>query len=177
MPSTDPITAARALLIDGFGRIADGVPSVLDDLSPADLLWRPDPSANHMAWLIWHLTRQQDAQVAALGEHEQAWIAGGFVGRFDLPYDPDAHGYGMSADEIGAFPETDTALFVDYQRATFAVTETFLSDLTADDLERVIDDRWDPPVTVASRVVSVMDDAAKHLGQAEYVRGLVQRRN
>jgi hypothetical protein len=37
----------------------------------------------------------------------------------------------------------------------------------------VIDDRWDPPVTRGVRLVSVVDDDARHLGQAEYVRGLL----
>ncbi len=173
---TDPLAAARQLLVDGFSRIEEGVPAVVDGLSAQDLLWRPDASANHVAWLLWHLTRQQDSQVAALGEHEQAWDAGSFADRFDLPYDDAAHGYGMSTEDVGAFPATDPALFVDYQHATFAATKDFVSRVTADDLERVIDHDWDPPVTVASRIVSVMDDAAKHLGQAEYLRGLVQRR-
>jgi hypothetical protein len=48
--------------------------------------------------------------------------------------------------------------------------------LTTERLGEVIDARWDPPVTVAVRIVSVLEDAAKHLGQAEYVRGMVERR-
>ena len=55
-------------------------------------------------------------------------------------------------------------------------TASLVQDLDADAYERVIDANWDPPVTVAMRIVSVLDDAMKHLGQAEYVRGLVERR-
>ena len=39
----------------------------------------------------------------------------------------------------------------------------------------MVDERWDPPVTAAVRLVSVVDDAVKHLGQAEYVLGLAER--
>ena len=56
-------------------------------------------------------------------------------------------------------------------------TVTYLGTLDDDAAyERVVDDAWDPPVTVAVRLVSVVDDAAKHLGQAQYLKGLVERR-
>jgi hypothetical protein len=58
-----------------------------------------------------------------------------------------------------------------------AATLTYLDGLTAAELERVVDDHWDPPVTAAVRLVSVIDDCAKHLGQADYVRGLADRHN
>ena len=53
---------------------------------------------------------------------------------------------------------------------------SLINSLTDDDYDTVIDDRWDPPVTIAIRIVSVLDDAIKHLGQAEYVKGLLERR-
>jgi hypothetical protein len=44
--------------------------------------------------------------------------------------------------------------------------------VTPADLDRVVDKRWDPPVTLGVRLVSVVDDDAQHVGQAAYVRGL-----
>ena len=55
----------RSVLEDGFERIHEGVPAVVDGLSVEGLLWRPDADANHIAWLVWHLTRIQDDHVAA----------------------------------------------------------------------------------------------------------------
>ena len=49
-----------------------------------------------------------------------------------------------------------------------------LRGLAAADLERVVDERWDPPVTLAVRLNSVLSDDLQHVGQAAYVRGLVQ---
>ena len=48
-----------------------------------------------------------------------------------------------------------------------------LTSLSADDLDRVVDRRWDPPVTLGVRLVSVADDGLQHAGQAAYVRGLL----
>ena len=45
-----------------------------------------------------------------------------------------------------------------------------------DDLDRVVDEAWDPPVTLGVRLVSVVNEVNAHLGQAQYVRGLLERR-
>ena len=39
-------------------------------------------------------------------------------------------------------------------------------------LDDIVDTRWNPPVTRGVRLVSVIDDAVSHVGQAQYVRGL-----
>jgi hypothetical protein len=56
-----------------------------------------------------------------------------------------------------------------------ARTLDYLAGLSAEDLDRVVDERWDPPVTLGVRLVSVVNDATQHVGQAAYVRGLVTR--
>jgi hypothetical protein len=48
--------------------------------------------------------------------------------------------------------------------------------LSEADLTRVVDRNWDPPVTVSVRLVSVIADDLQHVGQAAYVRGILQRR-
>ena len=65
----------------------------------------------------------------------------------------------------------------DYFSAVHASTVETLSAMPIDDLDRVVDPSWDPPVTVAVRLVSVADDMAQHLGQAAYLRGLLERRS
>ena len=168
---------ARDLLIDGFGRIREGVPDVVDGLSEDELLWRPDPDANHVAWLVWHLARQQDDQVSELaGADASVWTGDGWVERFGLPYPPETHGWSMSSADVGRFTVADPALFASYHQAVHERTVTYLEGLDDPAYGRVVDERWDPPVTVAVRIISVLDDAAKHLGQAEYVRGLLERR-
>jgi hypothetical protein len=125
---------------------------------------------------VWHLTRQQDEQIAHLAHTKSVWRSAGWADRFALPYPPNAHGYGMSSEEVGAFTVDDPNLFTGYHEEVHALTEEYVSGLTLKDLDHVIDRDWIPPVTVSMRLVSVFDDAAKHLGQAEYVRGLVLRR-
>ena len=47
-----------------------------------------------------------------------------------------------------------------------------MSTLNDRELSRVVDDRWDPPVTLGVRLVSVISDDLQHVGQAAYLRGL-----
>ena len=64
-------------------------------------------------------------------------------------------------------------MLLGYLAEVDARTKSMLEGLTADDLDRVVDRRWDPPVTMGVRLVSIADDCLQHVGQAAYVRGLL----
>jgi hypothetical protein len=49
----------------------------------------------------------------------------------------------------------------------------WISTVSETDLDRIVDERWDPPVSLGVRLVSVADDSAQHIGQAAYVKGLL----
>ncbi|MDF8264540.1 mycothiol transferase [Luteipulveratus flavus] len=167
------MSAAIDILTDGFDRVHDNVGAVLDGLTTEQLLARPTPRANSVAWLVWHLSRVQDSHIAGLLDTEQVWHSEGFADRFALPYDASATGYGQSPEEVGAFRLQEPGLLREYHEAAHELTLTALKGLRDQDLGEVIDRSWDPPVTKAVRLVSVVDDAAQHVGQAAYVRGLV----
>jgi uncharacterized damage-inducible protein DinB len=146
----------------------------VNDLSAGQLAFRPDAGSNSIAWLVWHLTRIQDDHVAGLHGGEQVWTAGGWFERFALPLDPSDTGYGHGPEDV-AKVTADTALLLGYFEEVHENTLAYLRTLSEADLERVIDASWDPPVTVAIRLVSVIADDMQHVGQAAYVRGVVQR--
>jgi hypothetical protein len=163
------------VLTDALQRVADGVPRVVHGLSDDDLGWRPGPEANPIGWLVWHLLRVQDDHVAEVADTEQVWTAQGFADRFDLPFEPGATGFGQGSEEVGRV-RVSAGLLVEYAEAVHRRSLDFLSGLEEGDLDRVVDERWDPPVTLGVRLVSVIDDDAQHLGQAAYVRGLLASR-
>ncbi|WP_265443040.1 mycothiol transferase [Flexivirga meconopsidis] len=165
------------VLRDGFDRVHQQLPSELDGLTGDQLLRRLDADANPIGWLAWHLSRVQDDHLADLGGIDQVWITGGWSTRFALPYDDGSIGYGQSTDEVGAFDVTDTSVLLGYHDAVHQLTMQVLDGLSTDaDYERIVDRRWDPPVTAAARLVSVINDITQHLGQIGYLRGLVERR-
>ncbi len=169
------MTSATDILRDAFERVHDDLPEILSGLTSEEVLWRPDPDANSIGWLIWHLSRIQDDHLAGVGGVEQAWIGGGWCGRFGLPFDEHDHGYGHSSEQVGAFSVGDADLLVGYHDAVHHLTMEVLAGLDDAGYERIVDDRWDPPVTAAVRLVSVVNDISQHLGQAAYVAGLAER--
>ena len=54
-----------------------------------------------------------------------------------------------------------------------ARTRRLLEGLRETDLDRIVDKRWDPPVTLGVRLISIADDCLQHAGQAAYLRGLL----
>jgi hypothetical protein len=163
------------LLADGLGRVREQMPDTVAGLGADDLAWRPDPGANSMAWLVWHLSRIEDDHVAGVAGTEQVWTAEGWFDRFGLPFDVRAHGYGMSAADVGRV-RVGADLLAGYYDAVAARSAAYVATLRPDDLDRIVDEAWDPPVTLGVRLVSVVNEVNAHLGQAQYVRGLLERR-
>lgn len=163
------------LLADAFARVLDDGLSVLEDLDETALSARPAEGANPVGWLVWHLTRVQDDHVADVAGTEQVWTAGGFLDRFDLPLDAGDTGFGHTPDQVGLV-RAPAALLADYLGATHEATLGFLATVGEQDLDRVVDTRWDPPVTLGVRLVSVVNDCTQHVGQAAYARGLLATR-
>lgn len=164
------------LLLDAFGRVQELVPTVVHGLSAQELTWRPDADANSVGWLVWHLSRVQDNHLAEIGGSSEVWIADGWSERFALPYPESAIGYGQSSDSVGQFFVDDPSLLSSYHDSVQDMTAGIISRLSPEDYGRVIDESFDPPVTIGTRLISVINDITQHVGQAAYVRGIIDRR-
>lgn len=167
---------APEVLADAYERIRGEVHKATEGLGPEELMFRPDAEANSVAWLIWHLTRVQDDHVAELAGWEQAWNVEGWYEAFGLPFDRAAIGFGHSSEEVAAVRPDGPGLLLGYHDAVADRTLAYLASIGGDELDRVIDRSFDPPVSVGIRLVSVVGDDLQHVGQAQYVRGIVERR-
>jgi uncharacterized damage-inducible protein DinB len=163
------------ILRDGFGRVKEAVAEVLEGAEETDLSFRPDSSANTVAWLVWHLSRVQDDHVAEVAGTEQIWVTGGWRERFDLPLPAGDTGYGHSSEHVARVVARAGDLAA-YHAAVATRTDEYLQGVADEDLDRVVDRRWEPPVTLGVRLVSVLADDLQHAGQAAYVMGLARRR-
>ena len=161
------------LLVELYGRVPPLAREAVDGLDASQLTRAPSPGANTIGWLVWHLARVQDHHVAEMSGTDQVWVEGDWAGRFGLEPDPSNSGYGHSADEAAAVRPEGAKVLIDYLGAVDQRTRAMLEGLTPADLDRVVDRRWDPPVTLGVRLVSVADDCLQHLGQAAYARGIL----
>jgi len=164
------------LLIELFGRVDEEVHSAVDGLDVEALTTAPQEGANPIAWLVWHLTRVQDDHMADLLDAEQVWVSGDWGRRFGVASDAANTGYNHSAKEVSTIRPDSVEALLEYYEAASEPTRRFLTTVTAKDLDRVVDTRWNPPVTLGVRLVSIADDEIQHAGQANYVRGLLDHR-
>ena len=161
------------LLAEALGRVRESVHQAVDGLNPDQLAYRLDEGANSIAWLVWHLTRIQDDHVAHVAGSDQVWTSGGWAERFGLPFDQSATGYGHTTKDVAAVRVESPDLLTGYYDAVHERTLDYLSGLSEEDLDRVVDERWDPPVTLGVRLVSVVNDDTQHVGQAAFLRGVL----
>ncbi len=162
-----------SLLLELYGRIPPLARHAVEGVDLDRLTEAPAPGANPIAWLIWHLARVQDDHVAEILGAEQVWAEGTWAQRFGLDPDPSNTGYGHSAEEVARVRPDRPDVLLEYLDAVDARTRAMLRELTPQDLDRIVDWGWDPPVTLGVRLVSIADDSLQHAGQAAYVRGLL----
>ncbi|TFV91049.1 DUF664 domain-containing protein [Blastococcus sp. CT_GayMR16] len=160
------------LLLYAYEQIQVTLRRAVEGLTPEQLTRRLGPEANTIAWLAWHLARVQDDHITDVAGGEQVWTAEGWDARFGLPFPRGATGYGFSPDEV-AQVRVPADLLLGYAAAVHTRSADYLRGLSDDDLDRVVDTRWDPPVTLGVRLVSVLSDDLQHVGQAAFVRGLL----
>ena len=164
------------LLQELLGRVDEHVPAILEGLSPEELNEMPEDGSNPIGWLVWHLTRVADMHIAEIREVDQLWVSDGWADRFGLEPDSWNVGYGHTPEQVEEIQVEGTQVLQEYWDAVWTRTQGVLAEADPASLDEVIDRRWDPPVTLGVRLVSIADDAIQHAGQAAYVKGLLSRR-
>jgi hypothetical protein len=162
-----------ALLLETYDRIPPLARKAVEGVPLDKLTEPPAPGTNTIAWLVWHLTRVQDSHVAEILDTDQIWVTGGWAQRFGLDPDPHDTGYAHSAAQVATVRPESPEVLLDHLDAVMVRTRSLLEGLTPEDLDRIVDRRWNPPVTLGVRLVSIADDCTQHAGQAAYVRGLL----
>jgi hypothetical protein len=162
--------------LEAFGRVSQLVRQSVAGAEPEGLSYLPEPGANSIAWLAWHLTRIQDEHLSDIAGLEQAWIGEGWHQRFGMEPDPINTGRGHGPDQVAAIP-SDGELLIAHYDAVAERTGVYLANVNDAELDRIIDRSFDPPVTVGVRLVSVISDNIQHAGQARYLRGIVDRQS
>jgi hypothetical protein len=162
-----------SLLLELYGRIPPLARHAVEGVDLDRLTEPPVPGTNPIAWLVWHLARVQDDHIAEILDTDQLWVGGDWARRFGLDPDPGNTGYGHSPEEVAAVRPERPEVLLEYLDAVDARTRALLEGLVGADLDRIVDRRWDPPVTLGVRLVSIADDSLQHAGQAAYVRGLL----
>jgi hypothetical protein len=166
--STEPVTLNQfieALLFYAAREIRWVTAEATDE----QLHERLTPSANSIAWLIWHLSRWRDHMSAKIMGEPEVWIRDGWTDRFDLP--PTATGLGDSYDRVAAF-RPERALLFEYFEAAHAAATDRISRMTPDDLMKPVEYVPNDLRPAWRCLIAMCGDSIQHTGQINFLRGL-----
>ncbi len=163
---------AAELLVEFASRPLDAA-RALPRLSPEQLNSHPAGHPNSIAWLLWHSGREVDVQVAELTGGAGVWEQ--YRERFGLGEVGESLGYGHTREQAAAVRVEDHQLLIDHLGAALTSLQDCARGLPEEELDEVVDDSWDPPVTRGVRMASIIDDAIAHVGQAAYAAGALTR--
>ena len=159
--------------VDLLDRVQERLEETLDKMTVEEANKMPHPLLKSVTWLFWHTARELDMQISDLKEEESMYKRDGWNDRFDLPLPDDTPEYKHTPEEARQVTVTDKALLSDYLEASIKLAKDYLNNLNEDTLDDIVDENWTPPVTHQERLVSIIDDAVMHSGQAVYTRRLV----
>lgn len=160
------------LTIETLQRAQERFEETLAQMSIAEANTMPEPLIKSVTWLIWHTAREIDLQISALADQEPLWLAD-WTKRFALNLPDDTEDWRHTPEEAAKVIVNQKELLVDYLSASVELAVNYLQSIDETSLSEVIDENWTPAVTRQARIVSIVDDAVMHSGQAVYTRRLV----
>lgn len=164
---------ATQLSIDTLDRAQERFVDTLDQMNVEEANTMPKPLIKSVTWLFWHTAKMIDQQISDLNNSEPLWTKAGWREKFDLDLPDDTQDWRHTPEEAAKVVVTDKSLLSDYLAESVELAKAYLEDVDEEALHEVIDENWDPPVTRQVRLVSTIDDAVMHSGQAVYTRRLV----
>ncbi|EHJ51801.1 DinB family protein [Streptococcus macacae] len=165
------------MLIDSLNRARERFLRMLDGVTVEEANAFPQadkaPQIKSLTWLTWHTARELDLQIAALAETESVWKRQDFALRFPFKLADQEDGWNHTLEQAQKIVTKDLDSLTDYLNAASSFVIDYLHSLNEANLDEIVDDSWTPAVTRGVRLVSIIDDAAMHSGQAVYARRLL----
>ena len=167
------LVAIDSGLNEGF----DKLNSALGGLSYDELRWQPNLHANSIDWMVWHMARVEDNLINVVLQHQDPiWERDGWGDKLNIRY--DGAGAGMTMKEIRSMGRIDVEGVMKYYRSVRSITsDYFRNAMQEDDLSRVIEHTNFRGWTGAGILGRLLCEEAEHLGQIEYLRGMMRGLN
>ena len=161
----------------GLNEAFEKLKRALDGLSEDELHWRPSLESNTIDWMVWHMARVEDNWInVRLRNSESIWDRDGWAERTGV--EEPTNGFGQTAEDIRATPAFDVPKIMDYYQAVReGTTKYFTDEMQESDLDiEITHPRYDP-INYAWVLGHLLCEEAEHLGQIEYLRGMMRGLN
>lgn len=168
------MTAFKETVRSAFGEYLDALRRTVEGLTPAEARWQPTLQANHIAWIVWHMARVEDVYInRMLRGTDEVWRAGGWASRFGM--DPESAGAGQTIDQVRAMPDIAVADLMAYYDAVRETMQEYLDRAEEADLVREYRHPKRGSVKGTWLLGHLLVEECQHVGQAAYIKGMIQR--
>jgi hypothetical protein len=153
---------------------------VVDGLTDDQLAWRPVPRAHSLGWTLWHLARTADAFQASVPDPDtktQIWQSEDLANKWSLAealMGTNGLGTGVDDDVAATLRPPAKGGLVDYAKKAFAALDAIV--------DKMDDALWcrehssaffDGPATIGRSMIAAISHDSRHLGEMEYIKGLM----
>ena len=161
----------------GVNECFEKLNSALEGLSKDELHWRPTLNSNTIDWMVWHMARVEDNLInVMLQDKVPIWERDGWADRVGIFV--EGTGAGMTAEEVRALPALDVPTVMAYYRSVRRETSDYFKNVMEEpDLSRKVTHPRFAGKTGAWILGRLLCEEAEHLGQIEYLRGMMRGLN
>ncbi len=163
---------------ESFQRAYAALKSEIDGLTPEQLVWRPGPTANSVAFLAWHTPRTGDVFFSQRLLHQpEIWFREDWTKRVAV----DAAGKGLrglgmgtgfSDEQAGEMPAVPAAEYLAYIDAVAAAVDGYFATLAPDALEQTVHAEGWPDAKLTAVLFQALNHTHFHRGEIGYIKGL-----
>jgi uncharacterized damage-inducible protein DinB len=146
--------------------------AVVADLTDEQLAWRPSPRAHSIGFTLWHTARADDNVQADLTGAALEWDAGEYAKRWGHP--ERGVGTGWDDERAASLPLPPKQELFDYVKRVFDRVDAAVDAVDDASVERAVRSRFmGAESTMGEIVVVCMSHDNRHLGEMEYIKGLL----
>jgi len=161
--------------LQGLTDVQAALTVALDGLSQEELLWQPQPGANHIAFNLWHMMRVEDWFFQYMFQRvPQVWEADKWHEKLNLPDDPRVTGFGYTAEQVDGFPRVQLRDLLAYGEAVRARTVDYLQSVDPARFDEIVKSRIFGEIGAGNMISHLLMEIAQHVGQIAYIRGLMK---
>ena len=145
---------------------------VVGDLSDEQLAWRPTPKSHSIAFTLWHTARAEDNFQNDVNRRGTIWSNGGFAEKWGYP--ETGVGTGWDDERAASLPMPGKERLLEYVRAVFAACDEAADSLDEPLLNEVRHSGFLGKDDIVGEILlGSMTHANRHLGEMEYIKGLL----
>lgn len=169
----------QAVLLDAFQLAHRNLRAAVLDLTPEQLVWRPQEGANSVAFYLWHVPRTTDFYInRRLRSEPELWSRDNWRAR--IPIEAEGQGTrglgigsGFTDQQVGAMPALPPSQYLAYLDVVAAQVEAWLTTLAPEELLEEREREGFQKAQVLRVVLAALGHSHSHTGEIGYVKGLM----